>query len=418
MTEARFKTPGLRVIAIVCLLFCVNGARAEHYLTGGPALPAFLQEGLDKNRDLIRLGINTETLEQAGIAPVPFVKAILQTADCVRSGHLAGAVVYLNTLEGDNLPIGIGNRIVEPEVYPAEWQTIYEAGELTGMLAVMPFLLQALEHDKLRLDDTLGHFFPEFHGSDKESITLEMLLRHSSGLPELKTVPKDENREGILETLARGPLVFEPGSRSRKSTSNLLVLGLIMSKLCNAPVQEHALKELHFPLGMVNTSADLPATWREQTAPGPFSTWHDRLVWGEAEDPTASLLGSSAGHGGMFTTCDDLGLLSKGYLSLSHGMVPDLCTTPTLQLALKPAPMLRGGAKMGLGLELNQFGEGSYGWNSPNGCSLWINPRANAYLVILSNRNHPLPRKRGSHDCRSRTIAMLRKAVRALGPDV
>ena len=46
------------------------------------------------------------------------------------------------------------------------------------MLTVIPFTLQALDQDRLRMEETLGHFLTEFHDTDK-------LLRSAQQLEEL-----------------------------------------------------------------------------------------------------------------------------------------------------------------------------------------------------------------------------------------
>jgi len=389
------------------------------YLTGGAPLPEALQRRLDANANLIRLGIDTNRLEAAGLAPVPFVEAILCATDAVRGGRATGAVVYLNTVSGDNMPIGVGLRIAEPEAWPAEWQTMYEIGTMSGAVAVVPFALQALDKDRLRLGDTVGNFLPEFHGTDKDGITVEMLLRHSSGLPNVEDLPPDaRGKAAVLALLAEKPLRFAPGSRCERSASNLLVLGLIMGRLAGRPIQEYALDELLIPAGMVNTAAVMPPVWRSECAPGPFSEWHGRMAWGEAESRSAFALGTEAGSGGLCTSADDLGVWAQTMLALNRGEVPDLATTPTMTLALMPDASLPGGDAMGLGWELNGFGDGSFGWRGDTGCTLWVNPKAQAWAAILTNRNHPMPRNEGADDWQGKVLELLRKSVRGLGPEV
>lgn len=401
------------------LLLAGSAAPAQLYQVGGGPLPEALQRRLDANIDMVRLGINTETLEKAGIAPVPFTEAILCVADAVRNGRTTGAVVYLNTADGENLPIGVGMRIADPEPWPAEWLTSYEIGSVTGPVAVVPFALQALDKDRLRPGDTIGNFLPEFQGTDKDAITIEMLLRHSSGLPAMDTLPMDvRTKEALLARMVDEPLRFAPGTRCEKSSSNLLVLGLIMSRLAERPIQDHAIEQLLAPAGMVNTTAGIPPVWRSSCAPGPFSQWHGRMAWGEAESPSAFVLGAEAGHGGLCTTADDLGVWSKVMLATARGEVADLMSTPTMTLALMPDDRLAGGRNMGLGWELNGFGEGSYGWTGDTGSVLWINPKAQAWAMILTNRNHPHPRPPESDEWRTRTLELLRKSVRGLGPEV
>ena len=87
---------------------------AESYLVGGSVpIPPDLQKQLDQNTDLVQLGINTKRLMDAKIDPAEFTRAVLFVADSVRQGDVPGAVVYLDSLDGDNIPIAVGYSIVE-----------------------------------------------------------------------------------------------------------------------------------------------------------------------------------------------------------------------------------------------------------------------------------------------------------------
>jgi CubicO group peptidase (beta-lactamase class C family) len=375
------------------LVACTSFAPAQggHYQTGGSApLPASLQELLDRHVGSIRLGVNTDHLEFAKVSVGCYIRGLETLAEAAEQGVIPGAVVYVDTLDGDNMPIAIGNRIVDPEKHPAEWSTLYEVGDLAGVLLVTPLAMAALERGELELGDRLDKFIPLLKDSDKGSLTIEQLLRHSSGLPASPSWPAGiAGRETILSAISTMEFARPPGTAVIRSPLNFLLLSLVLESIEGAPVRDAAMESLFTPLMLRNTVGDLPLGWRSKTAAGPYCPLYERMMWGEPTDPAARLLGPSAGYAGLVSNADDIAtivrLLMKAHSEGIDGFVSD----ETMALCTSPDERLEGGAHMGLGWELGRIGDGSFGWDASNGCSIWMNPRTGRFLVVLTNLDHP-----------------------------
>ncbi|MBL7770059.1 MAG: beta-lactamase family protein [Flavipsychrobacter sp.] len=97
-------------------------------------------------------------------------------------------------------------------------------------------ILQLAEQGMLSLEDPIVKFFPDFPSGD--SITIHMLLNHTSGLKEFSQYPglfdrefpypHEVLRDTIINKIKRLPLNFPPGSFWGYSNTNYVLLGYIL----------------------------------------------------------------------------------------------------------------------------------------------------------------------------------------------
>lgn len=401
------------VVAQPAFIFSEEAPKKEKYETGGSVpLAEPCQAKLDKNADLIGLGLNTDWIGGAQISVPKYVDAVDCLVTAVREDRVPGCVLFVNRIWGDVFPLPIGNLMTDPTRVRTVYSTAYETGELTGALTAVPLALKALERGDLRLNQTLGELLPEVAGGGKESITVEELLRGTAGLP-CHIVPQHrlKSREAALRFLNELPRVT-PSSDEAVPVSRYshMLLGLILENIYATTFQELAEQEIFGPFGMVNTTFRPPVHWRQTTAPGPYLRWLGRMAWAEPTDELTMALGRSAASGGLITTADDLGLFAR---SIFPGMSLDgsYLTTETLALVMTPA---KNCDDCGVGYRLNGFGPGSIGFDAREGCSLWIQPSSYTFLVFLSNRNHPVERGDSVADVRKEVFPMILGALQPL----
>ncbi len=115
-------------------------------------------------------------------------------------------------------------------------------------------ILQLAEQEKLRLQDPVVEYLPEFAPALSDQITLHHLLLHLSGLPNEKDklyqhpYPPSEMLERTLEN----PSGTSLGAFNYNNV-DFLLLGLIIEKLTNSTWQENIERHILEPLGMVET---------------------------------------------------------------------------------------------------------------------------------------------------------------------
>ena len=113
----------------------------------------------------------------------------------------------------------------------ANAHTRYRVGSVSKIFT-SAIILQMVEEGKLNLETTLDRFFPEIPNSN--SITIEQLLRHRTGLfnftnaPEfLEWMEKPKSKEALLELFVKNGTTFKPGEQFEYSNTNYVLLSFI-----------------------------------------------------------------------------------------------------------------------------------------------------------------------------------------------
>lgn len=109
--------------------------------------------------------------------------------------------------------------------------TKYKIGSVSKMYTAT-MIFQLIEEEKLTLDTPLSKFYPEIQ--DADSISIGRMLKHKSGLYNLTDDPNikdwiyaEKSREDLLELIKSKENVFFPGSKTRYSNTNYVLLSMI-----------------------------------------------------------------------------------------------------------------------------------------------------------------------------------------------
>ncbi|OJJ17289.1 hypothetical protein BKI52_31810 [marine bacterium AO1-C] len=98
------------------------------------------------------------------------------------------------------------------------------------------------EHQKIRLEDKLAKFLPDFPKG--EQITIRHLLTHSAGVPDFYALPEYEKLktqpmtiQQWIELVKTKPLDFAPGTQNSYSNTGYALLAKVIEKVSNKPYQ-------------------------------------------------------------------------------------------------------------------------------------------------------------------------------------
>jgi uncharacterized protein YbbC (DUF1343 family)/CubicO group peptidase (beta-lactamase class C family) len=290
-----------------------------------------------------------------------------------------------------------GNRAVVPSIEPMTEDTIFDAASLTKVVACTPAVMLLIERGKVKLDEPVSTYIPEFTGGGKEKVTIRQLMTHTSGLrPDIETRTDWHGQETAVQKACEEKLQSAPGTVFRYSDINYFMLGAVVQRVSGQKLEEFVAKEIYEPLNMRDSGylpakAKLPRIAPTEVVDGvPF-----RDV---VHDPTARHMGGVAGHAGLFFTAADLAqyarmLLNGGTLDGVQIFKPQTVALMTHVQTPQAVP-----ARRGLGWDIDSgfsgprgdiFPRGSYGHTGWTGTSIWIDPFSHSFLIFLSNRNHP-----------------------------
>ncbi len=138
--------------------------------------------------------------------------------------------------------------------FAATPQMRYSIGSISKQFTAAAILLLQ-EQDKLSLDDSVDKYVPGLtRGSD---VTIREILAHTSGYqdywPEdyvMTPMLKPESAQQILDTWAKKPLDFEPGTQWQYSNTNYVIAGRIVERITGRPLMDFLTEHIFRPLGM------------------------------------------------------------------------------------------------------------------------------------------------------------------------
>src|SRR6266404_5717063 len=286
-----------------------------------------------------------------------------------------------------------GNRSLEPTRALMTVDTIFDIASLTKVVATTNAVMQLVDQGRVRLNDPVVKYIPEFGQNEKSDITVRDLLTHHSGVaPDLDLTHPWAGRDvGYEMAFASTPLA-PPGARFIYSDINFIVLGALVERVSGIPLDSYCGQNVFVPLGMSHTRFRPPAEWLLQIAPTEYDE-RGQMLRGVVHDPTARRMGGVAGHAGVFSTADDLAKFAQ--FLLDGGPVLSSLAIQKMTSPEQPptSPAIRGfGWDIDSPLSSNR-GEllpvGSFGHTGFTGTSLWIDPTTRTYIVLLSNAVHP-----------------------------
>lgn len=116
------------------------------------------------------------------------------------------------------------------------------------------------EDGKLRLDDDFTVHLPDYP-KPAQTITIDQLLTHTSGIPGYTELPgfgmamgMDVTPAQMIGRFDRLPLQFAPGTRMRYNNSAYFLLGAIIERVSGKPYAEFMAERVFEPLGMRDTA--------------------------------------------------------------------------------------------------------------------------------------------------------------------
>lgn len=156
------------------------------------------------------------------------------------------SVLYRDSFGVRNL--NTSEQISHDDIFP-----VYSISKIFASTLVM----QLLETDKLKLTDMLSQFIPNLPVS-WQSIRVEQLLNHTSGLPEYFNCYNEVcefpvSAHSAISGLYDVPLLFEPDTQMQYNQTNYLLLKLIIESVTKTSYREAIENKIINPLKLKST---------------------------------------------------------------------------------------------------------------------------------------------------------------------
>ncbi|HEV8230183.1 MAG TPA: serine hydrolase domain-containing protein, partial [Candidatus Limnocylindria bacterium] len=293
---------------------------------------------------------------------------------------------------------------------PCTRDSLFDLASLTK-LATTALALSFVRERVISLDTPFRELVPDFHGGRKDDVTLRHVLLHTAGLA--WWLPLWKEARSLEEAVWRS--AQEPLARSL-GTFTYSDLGYIMLTQGLATAGERAFADLirERVLGPVEaTTTDFgPRPADRCVATEEDTEWRKKRLRGEVHDENAFAMGGVAGHAGLFGTASDVAAIARVFRdgAVIGNDLAGLARTEHVK---------DGNVRRGLGLALRapdgpmvgpHFSLDAYGHTGFTGTSLWIDPRLDLTVVVLTNRVYF---GRGNDDAMYRFRIAVHEAVSA-----
>jgi uncharacterized protein YbbC (DUF1343 family)/CubicO group peptidase (beta-lactamase class C family) len=328
----------------------------------------------------------------SSVSRLAVVDSIVERA--ILDGQIPGAVVLIGHNGQVAYRKAFGRRALEPRREAMTVDTIFDLASLTKVVATTTSVMQLVERGKVRLNDAVAKYLPEFAQNGKEDITVRQLLTHYSGLaPDIDLQPSWQGKEIAYKLSFAEKPEAPPGSGFIYSDTNFIVLGALVEHVSGESLDHYSTAHVFAPLKMTRTRYLPPSSWRSKIAPTQFDE-HEHMLRGEVHDPRALRMGGVAGHAGLFSTADDLAKFAQALLDGGKGILSPL----TVEKMTSPEQPPNATAVRGFGWDIDSpfssnrgdlLPVGSFGHTGFTGTSIWIDPTTRTYIILLTNSVHP-----------------------------
>jgi CubicO group peptidase (beta-lactamase class C family) len=361
-----------------------------------------------------------------------------------RVGELMQRHIEARNFAGAVTLVARHGRVAHHEAYglmdleskkPMQKDAIFRIMSMTKPIVGVAVLMM-MEEGKVRLNDPISRFIPEFRDlkvgvpqgtpaaggraggaaaeprfytvpADRE-ITVRDLLTHTSGLMsgtissfagrKFAATPTD-TLATYLPRLGQVPLEFQPGTRwAYSAAAGFDVLSRVVEVASGMPIDRFMKQRIFDPLGMTDT------TYIPPTGNARLTTLYTRSAEGlrRGNDPNFMNGVYFSGGGGLFSTAEDylqfgLMLVNGGQLNGKRLLSPRLVELMGTVYAPDTLPGRPRGEGYGLSVRVvndpaarNTFlSQGTFGWSGAFGTHFWVDPKEKVVGVLMTQTSVP-----------------------------
>lgn len=273
------------------------------------------------------------------------------------------------------------------DIAPLHKGALFDLASLTKPLATAQLLVALAAKGQIDLDAPARDYLPELKAGQKHAFTVRQLALHQAGFA--ADDPFAKNATGIdaaWRALFEMELAYLPGTQMVYSCLGYLLLGQIIERVTEMPIDEAFAQIIAKPLGLTQTmftpleaSGKLPPI--VPTVPNIRPSGYIR---GMVNDSTARCLGGKVGNAGLFSTAEELHKIALHLLDQYDPLIFENGNRSGLTprtVGFEYHDLRFPGASCG-----DNFIHGAIGHTGFTGTSLWLDPMSKLIVIALTNR--------------------------------
>ena len=253
---------------------------------------------------------------------------------------------HVNSYNADGTPIE------EDESVEVTEETLFDLASNTKMYATNYAIQKLVSEEEISTEDLVSDYFADFEDDEsaeivgKDVMTIEDLLTHQAGFPadpqyhnnNFTDIEENEDGENALfsqdksttkDMILKTPLVYEPGTETRYSDVDYMLLGLIVEQVSGDDLDTYVKNNFYEPLGLDKltfnpldngfekneiAATELKGNTRDGVVD--FENIRTETIQGEVHDEKAYYaMDGISGHAGLFSNAKNLATLAQVMLN-------------------------------------------------------------------------------------------------------
>ena len=254
-------------------------------------------------------------LVKAWIMPLPdTVEA--QVEEAISYG-IDGMIVFVDEKGKEPALYSAGWKNREREI-PADPNALFKIASISKLYIAVA-VAKLAQTGRLSLDQSLAEYLPDF--SDKiensKQITLRMLVRHRSGIPNYTDHPDYpwtdpfKNTRDTYQLVFGQPADFTPDEKYAYSNTNYLLIGEILDRTLGYSHHQYIREEILQPLGLSYTYSLMSEIDPDDLMSGYFVGYEPDIKGNDFIQPGGSMISTAEEVGIFLRALNDGTMLSK-----------------------------------------------------------------------------------------------------------
>lgn len=270
---------------------------------------------------------------------------------------------------------------------------MFDLASVTKAFCTNFCVMKLVDEGKLDIEEKVSAYIPDFGANGKENVRVVDLLIHESGLQAYYSPSPEESREQITDTIFALHLSYDTGFKAIYSCLNFVTSMLVVEAITNDRMYKFYAENFTEPLGMNRTMFIPSEKIKLDCTP-------TQDVQGIVHDPLARALDGLSGNAGLFSTTGDLAklcqlLLNKGTYDGKRYLEESTIEYFSKRYSDHSARAIGFDTRSddGKASSGQYFNPGTYGHLGYTGTSIWIDPTADVFVILLTNRVYPDDKK-------------------------
>ncbi len=267
-------------------------------------------------------------------------------------------------------------------------------GSISKPIAITSLMI-LVDRGKVRLEEPVKTYLPEFVGDGREKVTVQNLLTHVSGLPDQLTenarlrsshAPLSEFVKGAMKV----PLGFAPATKYEYSSMAILLATEIAARVSGVEIKELVDSTVLEPLGMENSSLGMRRLKSNQTVPCQVEFGAIEAGGGSSDSKSWDWNSTywrelGAPWGGLHASAADVATFLESFLH-PRGLIFKPETARLMIRNHNPLGLTPRGLGFDVGMRAScpECSEQVFGHTGSTGTIAWADPARNRICVILT----------------------------------